>query len=78
LKHWSVPGLIITGIVGSFTNTILVLAMIGVLGYVPWIALGPIAIANGLPEAGAAALLTLVIVAAWQQIEVGHRRGANL
>jgi uncharacterized membrane protein len=78
LKRWPVPGLIITGIAGSFTNTILVLTMIGVLGYVPWIALGPIAIANGLPEAGAAAVLTLVIVAAWQQIEVGRRRGANL
>jgi len=78
LKRWPVPGLIVTGIAGSFTNTILVLAMIGVLGYIPWIALVPIAIANGLPEAGAAALLTLVVVAAWQQIEIGHKKGANL
>ncbi|MDR3572489.1 MAG: ECF transporter S component [Anaerolineaceae bacterium] len=78
LKRWPAVGLVITGIAGSFTNTILVLAMIGVLGYVPWIALGPIALANGLPEAGAAAILTLVIVAAWQQIEIGRKRGASI
>jgi uncharacterized membrane protein len=78
LKRWPVPGLVVTGIVGSFTNTILVLGMIGVLGYLPWVALGPIAIANGLPEAAAAALLTVIIVAAWQQIEIGGRKGANL
>jgi uncharacterized membrane protein len=78
LKRWNVVALIGAGIVGSFTNTVLVLGMIGVLGYLPWVALGPIALVNGLPEAGVSALLTLVVVAAWRQIRIGKRQGADL
>lgn len=78
LKRWNVAALIGAGIVGSFTNTVLVLGMIGVLGYLPWVALGPIALVNGLPEAGVSALLTLVVVAAWRQIRIGKRQGADL
>lgn len=78
LKRWPAVGLVSAGVAGSLTNTIGVLGMIGLLGYVPWAALGPIAIANGLPEAVAAGLITLVVVAAWQRFAVGKRRGANL
>lgn len=78
LKRWPVAGLIGAGIAGSLTNTVAVLGMIGILGYVPWAGLAPIVVANGLPEAGAAALITLAVVAAWRRIEVGRRRGANL
>jgi uncharacterized membrane protein len=78
LKRWAVPGLIIAGIAGSLTNTVLVLGMIGVLGYLPWLALLPIAIANGLPEAGVSAFLVLVVVAAWQQISIRRRQGASI
>ena len=78
LKRWPVAGLIAAGIAGTLTNTILVLGAIGLLGFLPWAALGPIAIANGLPEAGAAALITLVVVAAWQRFAVGKQRGANI
>src|SRR3990170_2385227 len=49
LKRWPVAGLIAAGIAGTLTNTILVLGAIGLLGFLPWAALGPIAIANGLP-----------------------------
>jgi uncharacterized membrane protein len=70
--------MIVSGIAGSLTNTILVLGMIGVLGFLPWLALGPIAVANGLPEAVVSALFTLAIVAAWKRIEVGSKRGSNL
>ncbi len=52
--------------------------MIGVLGYLPWAALPAIIVANGLPEAAASALITLVVVAAWKRIEIGKRKGANL
>jgi len=52
--------------------------MIGVLGFLPFAALVPIAVANGLPEAGVSALITLVVVAAWQQFAVGSRKGAKL
>jgi uncharacterized membrane protein len=78
LKRWPVVGLIASGITGSLTNTILVLGMIGVLGFVPWAALPPIAIANGLPEAGLSTLIVLVVVAAWMRIQVGRKKGANL
>ncbi len=78
LQRWPAAGLVAAGIAGSLTNTILVLGMIGVLGFLPWLALGPIAIANGLPEAGVSALITLAVVAAWRQFAVGKRKGADL
>ncbi len=85
LKRWPVPGLIITGLAGSLTNTVLVLGMIGLAGIdlgVPaaqrWAVLGGIAVANGLPEAAVSAVLVLAVVAAWRQIRVGRRQGANL
>jgi len=51
LKRWKIPALIAAGIGGSLTNTILVLGMIGLLGYLPWAALPAVVVANGLPEA---------------------------
>ena len=78
LQKWPVPGLIVSGIAGSLTNTVLVLGAIGLLGYLPWAALPAIAIANGLPEIGLSAIITLVVVAAWRQITIGRRKGANI
>jgi uncharacterized membrane protein len=70
--------LIAAGIAGSLTNTFLVLGMIGVLAYAPWVALGPVVVANGLPEAGLCAVLVLLVVGAWMRIQIGKRKGANL
>jgi uncharacterized membrane protein len=78
LKRWQVAGLVAAGIAGSLTNTILVLGMIGVLGLVPWAALGPIVVANGLPEAALSAVLVVLVVAAVRQIQVGRKKGASL
>ncbi|HMN62590.1 MAG TPA: ECF transporter S component [Anaerolinea sp.] len=78
LKKLPVIGLIVAGIAGSLTNTILVLGMIGVLGYAPFVALVPIVVANGLPEAAASAVLVLLVVAAWMRIQVGNKKGADL
>jgi uncharacterized membrane protein len=78
LKRWPQLGLIVAGIVGSLTNAILVLGMIGVLGLVPWPAIGGIFLANSLAEAVLSALITLLVVAAWKQIDVGRRKGSNL
>jgi hypothetical protein len=52
--------------------------MIGVLAYAPWVALGPVVVANGLPEAGLCAVLVLLVVGAWMRIQIGKRKGANL
>jgi uncharacterized membrane protein len=77
LRRWPVAGLIAAGIAGSFTNTLLVLGMIGLLGFLPWAALGGLAIANGLPEIGVSALIVLAVIAAWKQIDTG-RKGSDL
>ncbi len=73
LRRWPGAGLPVAGIVGSLTNTLLVLGVIGLLGFLPWAALPAILVANGLPEAGAAAILTTAVVAAWKQIAIGRR-----
>lgn len=78
LKRWDVLSLVLAGIAGSLTNTILVLGVIGLLGYIPWAMIASIAVANGFPEAAVSALLTLVVVAAWRGIAVGKRKGADL
>ncbi|MEN6436922.1 MAG: ECF transporter S component [Anaerolineaceae bacterium] len=72
LKKLPAVGLIASGIAGSLTNTILVMGMIGVLGFLPWPALPPIALVNGLPEAAASAILVLLVVAAVRQIKIGR------
>jgi uncharacterized membrane protein len=78
LSRWQVPALITAGIAGSLTNTVLVLGVIGLLGFLPWAILPGIVVANGLPEAGASALLTLAVVAAWRRIRIGKKEGADL
>ena len=77
LRRWPVIGLLAAGIAGSLTNTVLVLGMIGLLGLLPWVALGAIGVANGLPEIGISALIVLAVVAAWRQIDTG-RKGSDL
>ena len=61
------------GIIGSLTNTLLVLGALGLLGFLPWALIGTIAVANGLPEAALAAIITVAVVAAWKRIEAGRR-----
>lgn len=78
LERRPVPGLVLAGIAGSLTNTVLVLGMIGLLGHVPWPVIPGVALANGVPEAVASALITLAVVAAWRRIQVGSRQGSKL
>jgi uncharacterized membrane protein len=70
--------LVLAGIAGSLTNTALVLGMIGLLGFLPWAALAGIAVANGLPEAAASAIITTAVAAAYLKVPFGKRRGASL
>jgi uncharacterized membrane protein len=78
LQRIPAVGLIVAGIVGSLSNTLLVLGVIGLLGYLPWAVLGGIVLANGLPEAAASAVLTLAIVSVWKNLPVGKRQGSRL
>ena len=77
-KRWPAAALAISGAIGSLTNTGLVLGMIGFLKFLPWAALGGIAIANGLPEMAASAIITAAVVAACWRLPLGKRKGANL
>ncbi|MBN1520648.1 MAG: ECF transporter S component [Spirochaetales bacterium] len=75
----------VAGAVGGFTNTVLVLGMLGIAegprlasvtglesgGIVPFLA--GIAVSNGLIEAAAAAVLTAAVVTAWKGIAGGGK-----
>ena len=69
--------LVVAGLAGSLTNTILVLGMIGLRRYAPWAVIFPIAVFNGLPEAIVVAVITLAVLAAWKRIETG-RKGSTV
>lgn len=66
-----VIAIVASGIAGSMTNTVLVLSVIGLFGMIPWSGLPGIVWTNGVPEAGVAAIITLVVVVAWDRIERG-------
>ncbi|MDR0910849.1 MAG: ECF transporter S component [Spirochaetaceae bacterium] len=63
-------------VVGSLTNTLLVLGSFGIIKLFPWELIGISAVANGPLEAAGAAILTLAIVGAWKGIST--RRGPKL
>jgi uncharacterized membrane protein len=65
------------GVAGSLSNTILVLGSLALLRYLPWAAIGAIAVSNGVPEAIAAAVITVAVVAAWKRLETG-RKGSTV
>ncbi|MGB9723500.1 MAG: ECF transporter S component [Chloroflexia bacterium] len=74
----------VAAIVGTLTNTVLVLGMLGLLSTLnwvspplPWEVLLAVGLTNGIPEIVAAVLITVAVVAAWKQIEFG-RRGARI
>ena len=78
LKKWLAPSLFAAGAVGSLANTSLVLGMIGLLNLLPWPVLGGIALANGIPEMIASALITTAVVAAYWRVPIGKKQGADL
>lgn len=78
LQKIPVVGLIVAGVAGSLTNTILVLGVIGLMGLLPWAVLGGIVISNGFLEAGVSAFIVLIVVAAWRGIRIGKKQGSDL
>jgi len=63
--------IVVSGIAGSLTNTVLVLSALGAFGFIPWSAVAAVAVANGLPEAAVAALVVYVVVAARRKLQSG-------
>ena len=78
LKRSPVIAIIIAAIAGSVTNTVLVLGVIGLLGYLPWAVLGGIAVTNGLPEVGVSAVITLLVIAAVWRLKIGKKEGSDI
>ena len=63
--------LIFAAVVGTLTNTVLVLGMAVIRGYLPMAAIPPI-IPQAIAEVIIAAIITVAVVAAWKRIETGH------
>jgi uncharacterized membrane protein len=68
--------IIVSSIVGTLTNTILVVGMLIVRGYLPAAAV-PTLIPQVIAEIVIAAVITVAVVAAWKNIE-GGRRGSSI
>jgi uncharacterized membrane protein len=64
------------GVIGSFTNTVFVLALAGIFGLIPCPAMIPI-IPQAIAEAVIAAIITVAVVGAWKRIESGEGGGAK-
>ena len=63
--------LIVAAVVGTLTNTVLVLGMAVIRGYLPMAAIPPI-IPQAIAEVIIAAIVTVAVVAAWKRIETGR------
>jgi uncharacterized membrane protein len=63
--------LIVAAVVGTLTNTVLVLGMAVIRGYLPAAAIPPI-IPQAIAEVIIAAIITVAVVAAWKRIETGR------
>ena len=74
--RWLPVAVISSSIAGSLTNTLFVLGALGAAGALPWALIGTITIANGLPEAGAAALISIAVIVSWKS--VGIKKKADL
>jgi len=66
--------LIMAAVVGTLTNTVLVLAMAVLRGYMAaGVALG-VGITHGIPEIVVAAIVTVAVVTAWKRVGTGRGR----
>ncbi|MFQ5611694.1 MAG: ECF transporter S component [Anaerolineae bacterium] len=73
LKRWNEYGaLAVAAAVGTLTNTILVLGMAVIRGYLPFEATIPIVLTNGVAEVIIAIIIVLAVVVAWKRIEGGR------
>ncbi len=78
VQAWKLVGLGAAGVVGSLTNSVLVLGMIVLHGLAPLEVAVGVLLGQGLVEAALSGTLTLLVVAAWMRLPVGKRKGADL
>lgn len=65
---------VLAAIAGSLTNTLLVLGALALAGAIPWPLVIAITTANGLPEAGAAAVIATAVILSWHAVERKGRK----
>lgn len=76
-KTNEILALAVAGLVGTLTNTVLVIGMIVVLGYAPLAVLAPAVAPNAIAEIVVAMIIVVAVVAAWKGIESG-RKGSSV
>lgn len=67
----------VAAIVGTLTNTILVVGMLIVLGYVPALVIIPAVLPNAIAEIIVAVIIVVAVVAAWKGIAI-RRKGSSV
>lgn len=67
----------VAGVVGTLTNTVLVVGMIIILGYAPAAVIVPAVIPQAIAEVVVAVIIVVAVVAAWKGIETG-RKGSSV
>lgn len=75
-ENRELQALILSGAVGTLTNTVLVLTMLVVRGYLPPEAALVAGVTNGVPEVIVACLIVVAVVGAWKRVETRRRAGA--
>ncbi|MGB3904907.1 MAG: ECF transporter S component [Anaerolineae bacterium] len=76
-ENRELQALILSGAVGTLTNTILVLTMLVVRGYLPPEAALVAGLTNGIPEIIVACIIVVAVVGAWKGVET-RRAGATV
>lgn len=76
-ENTELQALILSGAVGTLTNTILVLSMLVIRGYLPPEAALIAGVTNGIPEIIVACIIVVAVVGAWKGVET-RRAGATV
>lgn len=76
-ENRELQALILAGAVGTLTNTILVLTMLVLRGYLPPEAALIAGLTNGIPEVIVACIIVVAVVGAWKGIE-SRRKGSTV
>jgi uncharacterized membrane protein len=76
-ENTELQALILSGAVGTLTNTILVLSMLVIRGYLPPEAALVAGLTNGIPEIIVACIIVVAVVGAWKGIET-RRAGSTV
>lgn len=71
-------GIVAGALIGSLTNTVLVVSMIILTGKLAPAVIVPIGVTYGAAEAAVAAIITLAVVGAVKGLAVGRQRGASI